>query len=185
MLHTQLAALALAVAAVTASGCGSSKTGSTTTAAETTASTASTASVNTTPATIATGAPLSRARWIAEGDAICATTNDKFATLGARNNTQFLRALPQAAIYYTSESEDLSKLVAPKSMTHDWEQIVDDIHLTGEYANAVAQDIKANQQQSGVQLLRKAEELRKDTLHIAKRDGFKWCSLGRPPRPGE
>jgi hypothetical protein len=183
MLHTQLAALALAVLAASASGCGSSKAGSTTTPAQTTPAT----TVATTPTipTTANGAPLTRAQWIAAGDAICANTNDKFATLGAHNGTQFVRALPQAAIYYTSESEDLSKLVAPKSMAHDWEQIVEDIHLTGEYANAVAQDVKEKQEQSASQLLKKAEELRKDSLQIAKRDGFKWCALGRAPRAGE
>lgn len=183
MLHTQLAALALAVLAASASGCGSSKTGSatTTTAAQATPTTP----ITTTPTKVAAGAPLARAQWIAAGDAICASTNDKFATLGAHNPGQFVGALPQAAIYYTSESEDLSKLVAPKSMARDWEEIVNDIHLTGEYADAVAQDVKEKQQQTASQMLKKAEALRKETLRIARRDGFKWCSLGRPPRPGE
>jgi hypothetical protein len=39
------------------------------------------------------------------------------------------RALPQAGILYAVEAENLSKLVPPKSMAHDWEQIINDIHV--------------------------------------------------------
>ena len=176
MLHTQLAALALAVVAVTASGCGSSKSTTTTTAAQTAASTTATSS--TTPTTIATGTPLSRAQWITQGDAICESTEDKVNALAARTSAEVIDALPQAAIYYASEAESLGKITPPKSMTHDWEQIVNDIHLFGEYTNIVSQNIKQHHVAFSNELRAKIAKLQANMIGTAKRDGFKWCSIG-------
>ena len=66
MLHSQLAALALAATTLAVSGCGgSSKTEPAKTTASTTSGTAKTES----------GAPLTRAEFIARGEAICAHAN--------------------------------------------------------------------------------------------------------------
>jgi hypothetical protein len=176
MLHTQLAALALAVAAVTASGCGSSKTTTTTTAAQTTAST--TTASSTTPTPVASGAPLSRAQWIAQGDAICERTQDKINTLAARNSAEVIDALPQAAIYYTTEVEDLSKLTPPKSMAHDWEVIINNIHLFGEYTTIVSQNIKGHRVALPNALRAKVAKIQTNIITTAKRDGFKECAIG-------
>src|SRR5215831_13533699 len=124
MLHAQLAAVALGATALAAAGCGSSKAGSAaTTAASTTAPVTST---NT--AKLATSAPLSRARWIAGGDAICKQTLAKIETLGFYTPAQLARVLPRAVPYYAAEAEELAKLVPPKSKAHDWEQVVNDVH---------------------------------------------------------
>ena len=181
MLHTQLAALALAAAAVIATGCGSSKTESTTTAASTTtpSTTATTAAttappVNTTPIKIATGTPLSHAQWISAGDAICASTAAKIAALGARTEATLILELPQAGTYYTAESEELGKLVPPKSMTHDWQLVVNNIHQLDGYAVQTAQYVKTTHKIGGPALA-KAVQLETQTATITKRDGFKQC----------
>jgi hypothetical protein len=182
MLHTQLAALALAAAAVIASGCGSSKTESTTTAASTTTptttpspATASTPTTSTAPVKIATGVALTHTQWIADGDAICVNTQAKLGTLGARTMAALVSELPQAATYEAVEAEELGKLVPPKSMAHDWETIVSGIHLYSEYTNQAAQYIKTTQKIGGTALA-KADQLELQILETAKRDGFKRCS---------
>jgi hypothetical protein len=178
MLHTQLAALALAAAAVIATGCGSSKTESTTTAASTTtpATTATTPPpANTTPAKVATGAPLTHAQWISEADAICASTAAKLSALSARTQAALALQLPQAAAYYTAESEELGKLVPPKPMAHDWTLIVSDIHLLSGYTDQAAQYIKTTHKIGGPALA-KATRLEIQELATAKRDGFNQCA---------
>jgi hypothetical protein len=184
MLHTQLAALALAAAAVFASGCGSSKSESTTTVSATTPSTAATTTtaaaavppVSTKAVKISTGTPLTHARWVAEGDAICASTDAKLASLGAHTESELASELPQAAVYYTVESEELAKLVPPKSMAHDWAQIVDNLHLFSVYTDQAAQYIKtAHKVESPA--LAKAVQTQKKVLITARHDGFKRCSL--------
>ncbi len=174
MSRTVLAVSALAATALAAAGCGSSaKTEKTET---TTAGNAATATAQTTPIKVATGTPLPRAQFILAADAICQRAKAQFAALGARSTAQLERALPQAAVYFASESESLSKLTAPSSMSHDWEQIVSDLHLTGEYTAAVAQHLKAKENAAATQFYAKAERTRKAADQLARRDGFKQCS---------
>lgn len=175
MLHTQVVMLVLVVAALTASGCGSSKTESTTTAAKTTASTVST----TTPTpTIVTGAPLSHAQWIAAGDAICENVQNKLNALKSRTTAQLERVLPQAAVYYAAEAESMSKLVPPKAMAHDWQQIIYDAHLYGEYTSVAVQNIKEHHATLSPSFRAKVASIQTNMITTAKHDGFKWCSEG-------
>jgi hypothetical protein len=175
MLHTQVAMLALAVAALAASGCGSSKSGSATTAAQ-----ARTSTVSTTAAapTLATGAPLSRAQWIAAGDAICEGVQAKLNALKSRTTAQLERVLPQAAIYYAAEAESMGKVVPPKAMARDWQQIIDDVHLFGEYTSIAVQNINEHHEKFTPSFSAKVASIQTNMIATAKRDGFKWCSEG-------
>lgn len=172
MLHIQIAALALAATALVVSGCGSSKAASTTTAS----TTAATSTVTTTPIKLATGTPLTRAQLIAQGDAICASTLTKFGTITVKTKAEFLRVLPEGAIYLTTEAEELGKLVPPASMIHDWTQIVNDIHFASEYTTRSDRYFKEKQANTANQLYAKANKLVKQSRVIAARDGFKRCS---------
>lgn len=174
MLHTQVAMLALTVAALATSGCGSSKTEST----ATTTTAASTNPATTTAPTVATGTPLSRTRWIAAGDAICENVQNKLEALKSRTTAQLKRVLPQAAIYYAAEAESLSKLVPPKTMAHDWEQIINDVHLYGEYTSTAVQNINAHHETLTPSFRAKVASIQTNMITTAKRDGFKWCSIG-------
>lgn len=176
MLHNQVVMLALAVAALVASGCGSSKGGSTTTAAQATASTA--ASTTAAAPTVATGAPLSRTQWIAAGDAICEGVQNKLNALKSRTTAQLERVLPQAAIVYASEAENMGKIVPPKTMARDWQQIIDDVHLYGEYTSVAVQNIKEHHQTFTPSFRAKVASIQTNMINTAKRDGFKWCSEG-------
>lgn len=177
MLHTQLAALALAAAAVIASGCGSSKTESSTTAttAASTTTASTTATVPTTPAKVATGVALTRTQWIADGNAICQSTEAKFRALDAHTETQLASELPLAASYYTAQAEELAKLIPPKSKAHEWEQVVDDIHLVSEYTDQAAEYIKKAHQLHGPALA-KASQLQKQVVATARRNGLTRCT---------
>ena len=137
MSHQRLAemALALSAVAIATTGCGSSKTGSKATTTASSATTTTTASalpqVATTPTHIASGAPLSHARWIAVGDAICHSSQMKVARLSFHNKAQFVNVLSQASLEYAAEAESLRKVVPPKAEAGDWERIVNDVHLFG------------------------------------------------------
>jgi hypothetical protein len=180
MLRTQFAAFALAAAALATSGCGSSKAGSATTGtATTTTTTTTTSSTSTSPATFATGKPLTRAQLIARGDAICASTNAKFAAIIAKTRPEFVHLLPQAAVYLGTEAEGLSRLVPPTSMSGDWTQIVNNIHFASEYVTRVARYFQEKQEKAANQLYEKANKLNSQSEAIAKGDGFKHCSRFR------
>lgn len=180
MLRTQLAAATLALAALAASGCGSSKSGATTTsAAATTATTTSAEPTTTTPSvTVTNGKSLSLAHWVAAGDAICQRVQNQLATISAHNPTQFERGLPQAAIIYTNEAEDLGKLAPPKTSVHDWETYINDVHLYSEYTNTILQEFKAGHKTISPALQAKLAALQSSEITIGKRYGFKVCSIG-------
>jgi hypothetical protein len=165
--------LSLAVAALAASGCGSSKTESTTTAAA-----QATASTTAAAPTITTGAPLSHAQWIAAGDAICEGVQNKLNALKSRTTAQLERVLPQAAVYYAAEAESMVKIVPPKAMAHDWQQIIDDVHLYGEYTSVAVQNIKEHHETLTPSFRAKVASIQTSMITTAKRDGFKWCSEG-------
>jgi hypothetical protein len=179
MSRKQLTAITLALTAIAAAGCGSSKGGSTTTAASTTAATTSATTPIATPAvTVATGKPLSRAQWVAAGDAICHRLQNQLASVTSDTTTQFERALPQAVVFYAATAEDLSKLIPPKAAAHDWQAYVNDIHLFGEYTNLESRELKKGQKVMAPAVRAKVAQLQTDMISRAKRYGFKWCSIG-------
>lgn len=177
MSHTKLAALALAAAAVAASGCGSSKTGTTATTAASTTAPTTTSAPNTHTVTLATGKPLSRARWIAVGDAICEHLQDKIETLGYRHTSELVAHLPTAAAYYLTEAEELAKVVPPPDKANDWKQIVNDVYNFSQYTSAAIPYIKAHGQLSHKTIVQTAA-IQRSMKGIGARDGFKWCSQG-------
>lgn len=180
MLHARFAAFAVAAStALAASGCGSSKPASTSSVASPTTTTTVPPSVATTPVTLATGKPLTRAQLISRGDAICASAITKLTATTVRSTPEFARVLPQAAIYLGTEAEGLSRLVPPASMTRDWTRIVNDIHFASEYTTKSAQYLKEKLEKSAGQLYAKANLLNAQSKAIAKRDGFKRCSRVR------
>lgn len=184
MLHTQLAALALAAISLAASGCGGSSKGKATSAAATATATTTSATTGSiaTPATLPTttvaptGKPLTRAQLIAHADAICARTNLKLSTVSAVDKNEFARVLPQVAIYFSSESSELGKLVPPTGMAHSWSQIFGDIRLYSEYTNTVAKYAQANNFSAAAPLIHDAEELHQKLVILAKHEGFTYCS---------
>lgn len=184
MSHQRLVELALALSAVAiaTTGCGSSKTGSTATATGSSATTTKTASalpqVATTPTQIASGAPLSHSRWIAAGDAICHSSQMKVARLSFHNKAQFLNELSRASLEYAAEAEELSKIVPPKVQAGDWERLVNDVHLFGEYVTSALATARANGGVVPPAVRTKTGELQGDMAIVGKRDGFKWCSRG-------
>lgn len=192
MSHTQLAALALAAASLALGGCGgSSKTTASTitatTSADSTPTTSTTAaSTSLPPATVvkvATGTPLTRAQLIAKGDAICARVNAQVDKVTTQVNVppnvarrEFLEGFSKAARYETIETNELSKLVPPASLAHDWGLIVNDFHRYVQYADAAARAAEAKDIKAIEPLIKPGEAIHEKLDAIAKRDGFKYCS---------
>jgi hypothetical protein len=178
MIHARLAATSIAAATLAAAGCGGSSDTKSTTAGTTTAATATTQPTTSTVA-VATGKPLTRAAWIAKGDAICTSTNHKLATISIVSIQELARLDPQIAIYVTNEAEELGKLVPPSSATHEWSQILADLHLFSEYTQKVAQEIQAKRYPAAGTNLKAASKVHLQLQAIARRFGFKYCSKNR------
>lgn len=182
MLHAHLAALALAAAMFSASGCGSSsKTESTTTSAATPQSTTTAPTV---PAPtsreevkVQAGKPLSRAAWIAQGDAICSRANIKLSSTTAKTQQDFARLLPQAAAYERAEATELSKLVPPTATASDWQQVVVGIQKFGEFSARAGEYARVNNFNAALPIATAGNNAQRQFTAIAKRDGFKVCSL--------
>lgn len=181
MLHLYLTALALVTGALVVTGCGSSSKDSTTTvsSAPATTTTAKTVTVSAPAGAVkfASGTPLSRAQWIAQGDVICARTNTKTESSTVKSPQEFARVLPQVALYDKTEATELSKLVPPPSKVDDWKKIVNSLQLYGEYTSRVAEYALAKNEEAAHPLVLQGEKIHKQLAAIAKRDGFKACSL--------
>ena len=186
MLLAHPASIALTAVAFAASGCGGSSTSTQTTtvastqpAATTTAQSTATTPVVTTHATtvkLATGTPLTRAAFIAKGEAICARTNAELSSSVVKSHQDLLRVLPQAAIYDKTEAQELSRLVPPSALAQSWTQIVNDFQRFGEYSDRVAEYARANDRKSQQSLTTTAEKLHEKVAALAKRDGFNECA---------
>ena len=179
----QLAAMAVAAAALTAAGCGSSKsshtTGTTTAAQTTTTATPAPAPVpaNGQEIKVASGTPLSHATLISKGDAICTRANAKLSTSTARTQEDFARLLPQSASYERTEASELSKLVPPSSLAPDWQHIITDLQKFSELSSRAGEYAAVKNFQAALPLAVAGNKAQQDMVTIAKRDGFKVCSV--------
>jgi hypothetical protein len=187
VLHLQLIALGLTTGALVVSGCGGSSktdssasvatattTGSTTTAATTTAAPPT---VTATTVKVATGTPLTRTTLIAKGDTICAHTNAKISAISVKDEADFKRVLPQLAIYNSTESNELSKLVPPASLTSDWARIINAAHLYSAYVSQIASTAQTSSYSSVAgPLIHNAEKVHEQMMATARHVGFTHCA---------
>lgn len=175
MLNTRKIALVLMATTLVAAGCGSSKS-------QTVGTTPSRAPVDTgttRTAPIVARTPLTRAQFVAQGDAICAATNSKLKALSANSTAEFVRSLPQGAIDYNAEAEDLMKLAPPPVLAHSWSQLVGYVRSVGASTMRIAEYMKEHQTKRARQLYRAALQTKAKWQAIAKRDGFRYCPRGR------
>lgn len=181
MLCMHLVALALAVTTLTVSSCGgTSKTASTASKAASVATTATvTRPTTTTVVTLAKGKPLTHTEWIAKGDTICTRANAKTSALTATSVADFARIFPQVALYNRTEAAELSKLVPPRSFTQDWTQFITELRAHAQYVTEVAQYVQEKNENAAGQPFRLSNVALTQLVAIAKRDGFKRCSMSR------
>jgi hypothetical protein len=180
MLRTSFAALALATT-LAAAGCGgSSKTTSTTastaaspTATQSTATTASTQTTSPTP-----GPALTRAALIARADAICAHLHAQLATLSTNSRNGFAVVLPRAAAYERAEVAQLSTLTPPASMAEEWQRVLSGAKKFAEGSAKAGEYAQAKNTAAMNKAIGATSKTQQQSLTIAKRAGFKQCSLG-------
>lgn len=183
MLHSQFAALGLAATALAASGCGnSSKTTSSASIPQTTAA-QSTTNAQTAPTShtkeikIKTGPQLTRAALIAKGDAICTRIDAQLEA--AKNSTEqdLARDLPLAATADQQEAAELSKLVPPTAIAKDWSEILNDIQAFSVYTAKAAGYAETGKFPEATSLVVAGNAVQKKFTILARRDGFKVCSI--------
>lgn len=181
MLHAQLAALALAVGALAASGCGSSaKNGSTsastgTSPSTTTAQQSSTTAATVPTVTVATGKPLTRAQWTVQGDAICARLATELAGTTSKTQAELANALTQSAVYVRASVTQLAKLVPPASKETDWQEYLTGLQEVAANSVTLAQITKAGQFNSNLPIVTTSQTIHKRIETLARHDGFKSC----------
>lgn len=186
MLHSQLAAFALAAITLAVSGCGgSSKTVSTSASVATTTAATSTPVTTTSTSSppvrsvtvkVASGAPLTRAQWIAKGDAICTHLNAELETISVNKASELPRVLPQEAAYERNAFAKLVKLVPPTTMANDWRQYLTDLLQAAEDSTKLASE-NIGESLITSPLARATLAVRARSTQIAKHDGFKECSV--------
>jgi hypothetical protein len=173
--------LILTIMAGAGCGSGSSSGGKTVPSAQarSTTATAPTIASPGRPARAASGSPLDRTTWLARGDAICGRLNTQLEATKVIDGTtrEFARALPQAAAYEHVALNELEHLVPPRSKAHDWQQF---LTYTQYWANGSSS--LATAAQSGHFALKSplavaTEKAFEARARIAKRDGFKQCSV--------
>jgi hypothetical protein len=183
MSRQQLAVLVLAATTFAAAGCGSSsKGGSATTAASTAAlstTVATAASSNTVPPAVAvpvaSGKPLTRAQWLAKGDAICARLFRKLEPLAIKKIRELPRVLPQAAAYQRAAVAKLAKLVPPTSKAGDWQVFLRTTLRSAETEAKLAEYGKLGEAITRSPVGTAMVALQKHLAEMAKHDGFKVC----------
>jgi hypothetical protein len=187
VLHSQPAMFALVATILALSGCGSSKTESsstTATAATTTTQPTSTqtTATGTTPTTgtaikVQGGKPLSQAAFVARGDAICRSTNSKLNSTTVKAKQDFARLLPQAAAYELVEAQELSRLAPPPSMAADWNKIVASTQALSKDTAKAGAAAQAGNLKAALPFISATAATQKQIIVLAKRDGFKVCSV--------
>jgi hypothetical protein len=184
MPREQLAALVLATTALAAAGCGSSsKSGSATTAASTAAPSTTVATTTTSnrlpPAVtvpVASGKPLTRAQWLAKGDAICAHLFKELKPLSIKGTEELPRVLPQAAAYERAAVAELAKLVPPASKARHWQTILRTTLRSAEAEAKLAEYGKLGAAITKSPVATAMIALQKHLGEMAKHEGFKVCS---------
>jgi hypothetical protein len=91
---------------------------------------------------------------------------------------QFERGLPQAAIIYAKEAEDLAKVVPPTTLKKSWEAYINAVHVYGEYTNSLYQEFKAGHKSVSPAIQQNLGALQRTEIGVGKRYGFKWCVIG-------
>jgi hypothetical protein len=108
---------------------------------------------------------------------ICGRTNVELSSTTANNEQDFARLLPQAAGYERAEARELSKLVPPPAMASDWAQIVEGFQKFSELSARAAEYARVNNFKEAIPIAQAGNTVQKQLTAIAKRDGFKVCSL--------
>jgi hypothetical protein len=189
MLQTALLALTALASVLVASGCGGSSTtgasaGKSVAAAPTAKAAtptapptaAETATVPAVAVKMASGTPLSRARWIATGDAACARYNTELSRLVVKSEKEIPRVLPQLVAYQRLEVAALAKLVPPTARAADWQQLLSALLASAEDTGKFSESADLLRTLNSSPLVLASTELRKQAAKLAKRDGFKVCS---------
>jgi hypothetical protein len=186
VLQTYLAAAVLAASALVAAGCGGSSKGNGSAATSTAASTTTSPTTGQTaipviatgePIKLRSGKPLSRKEWVARGDAVCTIANKKLDSSIVRTLQDWQRVLPQAAGWERVEAMELSKIVPPAAFAGDWQQIVTGVQRFSEYTAKAGEYALVNNMSAAQPVTAKGEAVREHTANLAKRYGFKECSI--------
>jgi len=170
MINRRLAALALAVTIVAASGCGNStKTVSSTAKPEKT-------QIQSKPARATTA--LTRRDLVVRANAICKHLH---ARLAATNTTvgkvqELWRITPQIAVYERAALAELIQLTPPSALTDDWQQVVNDARLIADNMVKLGEYAQANKLKQVNSLLTANQKTERRVAATSKRDGFKQCA---------
>jgi hypothetical protein len=145
MQYTRVAAIALTVTTLAASGCGSS------------------------------AKPLTRAELTAKADAICKTVTAKISSKSIKTQQEVAHVAAELASFEQTALTDLSKLVPPTELEDDWKQFVAGAQTLAERTAKLGEYAKANNLKGAKGLITSSEATQRQMVTIAKRDGLTAC----------
>jgi hypothetical protein len=132
-----------------------------------------------TPATASTPPSNSSTELIAQADAICKRLNDQIAATspGKRDSPlQLSRNALQHAALERKAARDLSRLTPPKSLAHDWAQMLAYVRRLSAELATLGRYWKLNETQGIRTLAASKKQVHQKLSAIASRDCFKDCS---------
>lgn len=171
MSRAYLAALALALAAVTSAGCGKASKSANETSASSQVSTTDSSSAST-----PVGPPLTRSQLIAKADAICFRVNAKRAASKIHTTESIAKYVPALAAYERTAYAELGKLVPPASMTTEWNELVTLAKTLAAETTKVGQYAQAGNLKAMSGPLVASNQSQQKLLELAQHSGFKDCA---------
>lgn len=123
--------------------------------------------------------PLTRVQLLAKADTTCRRINHKLSSSGTTKSPQeFADRASELVAYEQKGLAELSKLIPPASMANDWKAIIAGAQTLADDTMKIVERVKVEKNLKGAHsLLLETTKVQERTVAIAKRDGFKDCSL--------
>jgi hypothetical protein len=175
MSRTRIVALAFTTTTLTLSACGGSSQSSKPVASQPSTASEPSAASEPRPASQSSRSPVSTTRvaFIKQADAICRRANQRRDSLKHQHNT--LVNFTTLAASENIEFAELAKLVAPASMTNDWNTIVGSGQAFAADLGRLANLARSKNNAAMRPLIQMAREAQERVLNTTKADGFKQC----------
>ena len=119
--------------------------------------------------------PLTRAELTAKANAICKTVSAKISTKSVNSQQEIARAASELATFEQSALVGLSKLIPPAELESDWKKFIAGAQTLAENTAKLGEYAKANNLKAGRSLIVSSNNVQKQMVVIAKRDGLTTC----------
>lgn len=111
-----------------------------------------------------------------KANAICAQLRAKFAAINSTPRATFVQLAPQLASYQTRASAEMSDLVPPTAVAHDWQQITSYTQTLANNIAKLGEYEQAKELPAARAVLFASRKVDDQLIAIARSDGFVECA---------